>query len=346
MEAKEEAQRIAWGPFVFQSAKAMRDLGMLKFLQGKGSEGATSREVATELGLSIYGARVLLESGLGIGLVHLWEDDRFTLTKTGYFVQNDEMTNVNMDFVNDVCYQGVQYLKESVLNGRPEGLKVFGDWSNIYEGLSDLPEKVRESWFAFDNYYSAKAFEDIRPYVFQFEPSEIFDVGGNIGNFTLFMASADPSVHITLFDLPGQLEVAEKNVKEEGVEDRVSFRAIDLLNEEVTFPKGADIVWMSQFLDCFSEGWIRSILERAKEALNDNGAILIMETFWDRQRFEAGSFSLQQLSLYFTSMANGSSQMYHSKTLINQVHEAGLYVDQDLDGLGIGHTLLICRKKP
>ncbi len=346
VDAKGEAQRIAWGPFVFQASKALRDLGILSFLERKGKEGASTQETAEELGLSLYGVRVLLEAGLGIGLVHMWGDERFTLSKTGYFVQNDEMTQVNMDFVDDVCYEGIQYLKESVESGNPEGLKVFGDWPTIYEGLSELPENVRESWFAFDNFYSAQAFEDIRPYLFQEELSEVFDVGGNIGKFTCFVASADPSLNVTLLDLPGQLEVAETNVRKEGLEDRVSFRSIDFLDEEAELPSGADLIWMSQFLDCFSEEQIRSILERAKKALNDRGRIFIMETFWDRQRFGAGSFSLQQISLYFTAMANGNSQMYHSKTLIAQVHEAGLYVDQDLDGIGIGHTLLVCRKKP
>lgn len=346
VEAKEEAQRIAWGPFSFQASKALRNLGILEHLQKKGKQGGSIEEIASELGLPHYGTRVLLEAGLGIGLVHGDDDDRFTLSKTGYFIQNDPMTRVNMDFVEDVCYRGIQHLESSVQNQSPEGLKVFGDWSSIYQGLSELPEKARESWVAFDNYYSVQAFEDLRPYIFENEPKTIFDVGGNVGEFSLFVSSIHPDVDVTLLDLPGQLKIAEEKIREKGYEDRVSFYPIDFLQEDSPFPKGADMIWMSQFLDCFSEDEIRSILLRAKEALNENGRILIMETFWDRQRFEAGSFSLQQISLYFTTMANGNSQMYHSKRVIEQIHNAGLYVDRDIDGLGIGHTLLSCRIKP
>ena len=32
-----------------------------------------------------------------------------------------------MDFVNDICYKGAFNLTESVKNGRPEGLSVFGN---------------------------------------------------------------------------------------------------------------------------------------------------------------------------------------------------------------------------
>ena len=47
-----------------------------------------------------------MESGLGIGLFCL-NDDRFTLTKLGYFILRDPMTRMNMDVVHDVCYRGL-----------------------------------------------------------------------------------------------------------------------------------------------------------------------------------------------------------------------------------------------
>lgn len=345
VEARADAQWIAWGPFVFHAARSMRDLGILEELQKRRKKGASIEEVAEALGLSIYGVRVLMEAGLGMGLLFLNDADRYVLSKTGFFILNDRMTQVNMDFVQDVCYEGIQHLDESISKGRPEGLKVFGEWSSIYEGLSKLPEKAKESWFAFDNYYSAQAFEDLTPYVLEHDPDVIYDVGGNIGKFSLHVLQADPDVRVKIFDLPGQLEMARERLKEKGLEDRTEFRPIDLLDPDASLPKGADLIWMSQFLDCFSEDEILSILQRAREALNDGGVLLILETFWDRQRFEAGSFSLQQISLYFTAMANGNSQMYHSELMIEKVREAGLEVVNDVDDLGIGHTLLTCRKK-
>jgi len=34
------------------------------------------------------------------------------------------------------CYKGLFALDKSIENGKPEGLKVFGEWDTIYEGLS------------------------------------------------------------------------------------------------------------------------------------------------------------------------------------------------------------------
>ncbi|MEJ0079470.1 MAG: hypothetical protein WDM78_00540 [Puia sp.] len=85
----------------------------------------------------------MLESSLGIGLVIL-NDGKYNITKTGTYIYNDPLTNVNMNFIHDVNYKGLFDLDKSIENGKPEGLKVFGDWDNIYENLSSLPAHVQK----------------------------------------------------------------------------------------------------------------------------------------------------------------------------------------------------------
>jgi len=80
-----------------------------------------------------------------------------------------------------------------------------------------------------------------------------------------------------------------------------------------------------------------------QQALAPGGIIYILELFWDRQRFEASAFALQQTSLYFTAMANGDSQMYDSKVFIRCVEKAGLEITDQKDYIGVSHTLLICQ---
>ena len=86
-----------------------------------------------------YAVRVLLEAGLGIGLVYRREGKYF-LSKTGHFFINHQMTVVNTDFMRDVCYAGAQDLEQSLAQGKPLGLKHLGNWDTIYQGLSILPE--------------------------------------------------------------------------------------------------------------------------------------------------------------------------------------------------------------
>jgi len=80
-EAKETAQWIAFGPVIFQSARVLRNSGILKVIEDSGSSGLSLAEIAEKVKLPLYGVRVLLESALSIGLV-LANDSKI------YFSQN------------------------------------------------------------------------------------------------------------------------------------------------------------------------------------------------------------------------------------------------------------------
>jgi hypothetical protein len=342
LEAKADAQRIAFGPMVFQATMAMRRLGILDTLF-KHRAGLTAAELAESLALSEYGIKVLLEAGLSSDIVAL-KDGRFTLTKTGYFLLKDEMTAVNLNFVADVCYDGMRHLTEAVTEQKPKGLQVFGQWNTIYEGLSQLPEPVQKSWFAFDHFYSDRAFPSALRAVFDRPIQRLLDVGGNTGKWALQCVAHDPNVHVTILDLPGQLQKAKRNIEAAGMSGRVECQAIDLLSDSAPWPKGADAIWMSQFLDCFSAPQIVSLLKRGHDAMDANASLYILETYWDRQSHEAGAFSLHNTSLYFTCLANGNSKMYHSSEMKDCVAAAGLRVVREVDGIGVGHTLLECKR--
>ena len=342
-EAKSEAQRIAFAPIVFQACRLLRNFGILELVQQSGAKGMTLMEVVVKAGLPRYGTKVLLESGLGSGLFCLMEG-RFTLTKLGYFILRDPMTRVNMDVVHEVCYRGFFDLDRAILEGRPSGLKTLGGWKTFYEGLSSLAPQARESWLAFDHYYSDAAFPAALPLVFAERPRRLLDVGGNTGKWAVQCARFDPQVQITVADLPQQLALARETIRQQELENRVDFLAIDFLDEAQAFPEGYDAIWMSQFLDCFSEKQIVSILSRAAQSMGPASRLSILELFWDRQPNETAAFCLQQTSLYFTCIANGNSQMYHSADLHRCLSESGLKVIEDRDSVGLYHTLFKCAK--
>ena len=252
LQAKSDAQKIAFAPIMFQAAKALRDLKILSFLRRE-KNGKNLSEIADYAKISEYGALVLLEAGLSLELVMV-EEDKYHLTKTGYFLCVDQLTRVNMDFTNDVNYKGFYHLEEAIREGKPAGLhNEFGSWGTVYEALAEMPEKFRESWFGFDHYYSDTSFPQVLPILFKNKPKKIMDIGGNTGKFAMICAEYDPEVEVTILDLPGQLIDAYKNIQEKGLEKRITGYPINLLDFSKPYPKGHDIIWMSQFLDCFSE---------------------------------------------------------------------------------------------
>ncbi len=343
-EAKETAQWIAFGPVIFQAARTLRNSGILTAIENSGISGLTIADIVEKVKLPLYGVRVLLESGLSMGLV-LVNDHKYTLAKTGYFILHDPLTITNMNFIHDVNYKGLFDLDKSIETGKPVGLKEFGEWTTIYEGLSQLPEHVQKSWFSFDHFFSDDAFPLVLPKVYNNGIKKLLDVGGNTGKWAIASTRFSPDVQVTIMDLPGQLNVARKKVADLGLNDRISFSPVNILDETVQFPSGYDAVWMSQFLDCFSEAEIVSILNRCHNAIDDDGYVFILEPFWDRQRFEIAAFCLHQTSLYFTALANGNSQMYSAETFLACVHAAGFDIAEQIDNIGLSQTLLKCKKK-
>lgn len=344
LQAKEQALWLAFAPIAFQASKALRDMGVLKAVSDAGMQGITIEEILPKVNLSRYSLRVLLEAGLGMDML-LVNEKRYTLTKTGFFILNDPLTRINMDFSHDVCYKAMYHLQDSLAEGRPAGLQELGPWETIYQGLSILPEPARTSWFNFDHYYSDLAFPGVLPIVFEHKPKKLLDIGGNTGKWSMACAGYDPEVHVTIMDLPVQINVARQNIEAAGLQDRVSFFETNILDESLPFAQGFDVIWMSQFLDCFSEEQIISILRRCREALNEGGSVYILEPFWDKQQFKSAAFCLQQTSLYFTAIANGNSQMYHTDEFYNCIRAAGLEVVMENNNVGLSYTLLRCVKQ-
>jgi len=343
LEAQYEAQKIAYAPIIFQAVRAMRDLGILEQLDKVGKTGISAQSIADNTGLSLYGVETLIESGLSCDVVEQNQDGLFLLSKTGWFLLNDEMTRINMDYNHYVCYKGLYDLDKSIQTEKPVGLKVFGEqWETLYQALPHLPSPIKESWYAFDHYYSDGTYPLVLPIILRDKPGTLMDIGTNVGKFSILAAESDPDLQIWMLDLPDQLENAISNVKKAGFSARVKGVAIDLLNPQAQIPSGADVFWLSQFLSCFGGKEIVSILRRLVTAMKPDSTLYIMETCWDRQQHEAAAYSLINTSPYFTCMASGNSKMYSAEELIKYVEEAGLRVRRIHDHLGICHTLFEC----
>ena len=358
-EAQRLAEFIAWGPVVFQASRLMVKWGILDLLRDA-DEGLTRQEICTQTGLSDYAVKCLLEASLCIGTILVDpETDRFLLSKTGWFLLNDPATRVNIDFNHDVNYEGWFHLEESLKNGKPEGLRHFGPWPTVYEGLSSLPEQVQKSWFGFDHFYSDSSFPEALKIIFdEHHVRSLYDVGGNTGKWALQCVGYNPEVEVMILDLPQQIAMMQENIKGKPGAERISGYGINLLDEKAVFPKWdqitppsghpsysggeLDAIWMSQFLDCFSEEEITSILSRAAAAMSTGSKLYIMETFWDRQAFETASFCLAQISLYFSAMANGNSKMYYSGDMLRCIEQAGLRTTKIHDHIGLGHSIVEC----
>lgn len=347
-EAQQLAYLIAFGPSVFQTARLMLKYGIFAMLDRQ-KDGLTQEEIVRQTGLSCYAVKCLLEASLTMGTVLIdTKTDKYTLSKTGWFLLNDDMLRTDIDFNHDVNYEGWFYLDKALEEGRPAGLEHFGDWPTIYEGLSRLPEKVQKSWFGFDHFYSDHSFDEALQIIFN-NPliRTLLDVGGNTGRFAMRVVSYNKEAKVTICDLPQQLEMMRLATEGKQGAERINGYGMNLLDNNAQFPtdRHYDIIWMSQFLDCFGEQEIVSILSRAAKIMDADSRLLIMETLWDRQKYAPAAMALTQTSLYFAALANGNSKMYNTDDMSRLIKESGLETETIHDNIGRGgHSIIVCKK--
>jgi SAM-dependent methyltransferase len=288
----------------------------------------------------------LCHAALTGGVIQQDATARLRLSKVGYFLLHDSMTRVNFEFVRDVCYPALPALAQSVREGAPAGLAALGGRDTVYQTLLDLPAQARSSWFNFDHFYSDQAFSAALQFILEARPATLIDVGANTGRFAARCLAAAPRLTVTLVDHAPQLAVATRALLEQGHGQRVRAHALDLLTlgqEGVELPGPADVVWLSQLIDCLAPAAAVSVLSAARRALAPGGRVFVLEPCLDLQAHPAGTFCLAQTSLYFTCVANGTSRMYDSETLTGFLRDAGLEVCARHDHLGVGHSLFVAR---
>lgn len=334
VKALADAQRIAFAPLTFQAVAAMLKFGILEFLDENPS---TVQQIIENRNVSKYTAETLLEVACAVGLVTK-TGEKFVNSLVGKAFLHNEMTKVNYNFVKDVCYLGASELANSFEYEKPIGCKKFiGNYETIYNALHELPSDMKKSWFEFDHYYSDKCFEEVLKIIFENKPSQIFDIGGNTGKFERACLEFDKNCIVNMIDLPENIEEAKKYLHN----DRLKFHGVDVLKDKMPEISGA--VLMSQFLDCFSEEQIISILTNIKNSMTKDTKIFILEPFTDKQLFDGATYSLVHISLYFTCMANGKSKMYSEKRMIEMLEKAGLTLYRKHENVGVhDYTLLEC----
>ena len=72
LEAKSEAQKLAFSAIAFEAAVSLLRLGILRAVSDAGREGAHASDIAEKLDLSEYGVKVLLDMGLSIIQAHFF----------------------------------------------------------------------------------------------------------------------------------------------------------------------------------------------------------------------------------------------------------------------------------
>jgi ubiquinone/menaquinone biosynthesis C-methylase UbiE len=126
--------------------------------------------------------------------------------------------------------------------------------------------------------------------------NRMLDVGGGSGAYAIAFAQANAKLRAEVFDQPAVLAIAERHIREAGLEERISTRVGDLRTDE--FGGGYDLVLISAICHMLGVEENRNLLARAYRALAPGGRVAIQDFLLraDKTGPRAGAlFSLNML---------------------------------------------------
>lgn len=109
---------------------------------------------------------------------------------------------------------------------------------------------------------------------------KMIDVGGGPGTYSALFAQRYPELHSEVLDLPGVLKISREIIESLGVSDRVSTRSLDYMQDEL--PGGNDMVLISGVFHRETEQTCRGFIQRASQAMEHGGMLMISDVFTDK----------------------------------------------------------------
>ena len=112
--------------------------------------------------------------------------------------------------------------------------------------------------------------------------TNLLDVGGGPGTYSIAFLKRAPHMRATLFDLPEVVNMARMRFADEALLDRVTLVAGDYTTDEL--PPGHDLALLSAVIHSNSREGNRKLFERVYRSLGAGGIVLIRDFVLDETR--------------------------------------------------------------
>jgi ubiquinone/menaquinone biosynthesis C-methylase UbiE len=169
-------------------------------------------------------------------------------------------------------YRAWGELLYSVKTGKPAFDKVFGQ--PLFEFLSERPEQAAIFDQAMVGVHGRETAAILDAYDFS-AFSSVADIGGGNGSNLTGILQRYPRLHGTLFDLPGVIGRAGKNIEKAGLSDRVHLVDGNFFE---SIPAGADAYFMRHIIHDWDDEKSHRILENIRRVITEHGRLLVVES--------------------------------------------------------------------
>lgn len=233
------------------------------------------------------------------------------------------------------------YLADSIREGRAVGLtKVLGDYESLYEARAEIPE-VAKDWDPWMDAFNSLLVQEIQ-FVYEM-PTVVLRIGegsknfngrmldwcGNDGTNAIRLAKMDPTMQLTVLDLPSQVAKAAELAAAAGLQEQIDTMGVDLFDDNITFEHSYDAVLMNHMNHEWSKENLARFFGMIYPILNPGGLIIVQN---DRKHPVGSGYESDRpvqstiYPLYFVSSAAHDMYPKTNDDLISMVRDVG-FVD-------------------
>lgn len=232
----------------------------------KGPAPLAAAKVAKKLQCDQRGVTALLDALTAIGLVKK-QAGRYALASGAEALLTPESPRTILAMAQHQanCLRNWAQLAMVVKSGKPapkipsvRGAE--GDAESFISGMHNISAP-----------FADEVIRAIKPLKF----TELLDLGGASGTWTMAFLRACPGSRAFLFDLPHVIPMAKRRIKDSQMVERVRLVAGDFMRDPL--PAGADLVWVSAIVHQNSRAQNRQLFASVFRALAPGGRIAIRD---------------------------------------------------------------------
>jgi len=280
------------------------------------------KEICSLIGIDEKPARILLLGCTTLGLVRRHGDGTYSNSRlAGRLLDKEQPRNILavIKWQHFINYRAMYHFADAIKSNRNAGLETLsGEGATLYERLTGHPELERIFQDAMQA-ISVQANHLLAEAVNFSRFRQLLDVGGGNATNIINLARRHADLKAMVFDAPSVCSIAEKNIQEAGMADRLGTSSGDCFKDP--FPKGVDCVLFAHFMTIWSEERNRELLKKAYEALPAGGAVIVFNMMQDDD--EKGPLSAAAGAPYFLTLATGEGMLYTWSEYEAWVREAG-----------------------
>lgn len=284
--------QLATAFWAFKTLAAAQELDLFSSLSG--ATGMTAEELAQGLKIHARPAEMLLTGCASLGLLEK-KDGRYrnsALAEEFLVRGRPYYFGGFVAMLDRRLYQGWDKLVDAIHTNQPTTWDPRRQKS-LFDGVD--PVMLATFWEAMHSLsiFTARALGaavDFSAF------TRLLDVGGGSGAYDIELCRQYPQLNATVYDLPYVVQIADGNVRQAGLSERVRTIGGDFFSE-APLPSDHDAILLSMILHDWDEERDRQILRKCYEALPRGGAVIICELLVNDEKTAPAAAALMSLNM-------------------------------------------------